>query len=263
MLCFRLLVLPVPGQVGQAVHGGDDGEHDQEAQEEIGGQDVQHRGGGLRAGHVEVVGTGDELIGPVGDAHQDQQSHIGADDGLGIGPHAVDEDHVEHGDVAEGVLDPKLPVAQAGGAAVGQGRGGQQGEDRAAEEPEVDDVEELLVLAHDHVAAENGGPAADGDGQVVHGVGPQLRQSHQTPVVGHLRADQGKGHAVAELFLVLAGADAVGVFADQQNHRDHGENGREMGGGEQGKLRGVALTPEIDQKFLHDSPLFQYSFITK
>ena len=163
----------------------------------------------------------------------------------------MDEDHVENGDVAEGVLDPELVIAQPGGAAVGQGRGGQQGEEGAAEEPEIDDVEELLIFADDHVAAEDGGPAADGDGQVVHRIRAQLRDRHQPPVIGHLRNNQGEGQEIADGFLVLPAADPIGVPAGQQNHGEHQHNGGKMGGGEQGKLRRFSLAPEIKQKFFH------------
>ena len=241
----------MPGQVGKEIHGGDNREHDGKAQEEIGRQDIQHRGGGFGTGHVQVIGPGDQPVGEVGDGGHHQQGNIGPDHRLRVGPHAVDEDHVEHGNVAEGMLGPELPVAQPGGAAVGQWRGGQQGEEGAAEKPEVDDIKELLVLADDHIAAENGGPAADGDGQIIHGVGTQLRQGHQPPVVGHLRADQREGQKIADALLMLPFPDPVGKLSGQQDHGDHRQNGRKVGRGKEGKLRRLALPPEIDQKFFH------------
>ena len=124
-----LLILPIPGIIRQTIHGGDDREHDGEAQQEVGGQDVQHRGGGLGARHVQVIRAVDHPVDAVGDDDHHQQSNVGLDRGLHRGTHAVDEDHVENGDVAQGVLRPELVIAEPGGAGEIQGRGGQQGKE--------------------------------------------------------------------------------------------------------------------------------------
>ena len=50
---------------------------------------------------------------------------------------------------------------------------------------------------------------------------------------------------------MLPGTQPGGEFPDQQDDGDHQGNGGDVGGGEEGELRGVALTPEIEQKFFH------------
>ena len=140
---------------------------------------------------------------------------------------------------------PELIIAEPGGAAVGQRGGGQQGKDGAAEEPEIADVKQQLGLADDHVAAENGGPAADGDGQMIHRIGAQRGHAHQPPVVAHLRADQRKGQHIADGLLMLPAPEPSGIFADQKNRGQHQQNGCQMRRGKQEKLLGFALSKEI------------------
>ena len=248
---FRLFVLQIPGQIGHEEQRRDDRCHDGDPQSKVGRQDVQNGGCGLRPGHVEVIGPGDHQVHAVGNDCQNDQRPEGLEGGFYRGPHAVDEDHVEDGDIEQGVGGPELVVAEPGGAGVGQGRGGQQGEEGAAEDPEIADVKEGLSLADDHVAAEDGGPAAHTDGQILHRAGLQGGYAHQPPVVAHLRADQREGQHIADGLLVLPGAEPVGVFADQPDHGQHPEDGREMGRGEQGELLSLALAEEVDEKVFH------------
>ena len=205
-----LAVLDVPGDVGHHVEGGDDGGHDKGPQDEIGGQDVQYGRRGLGPGHEQIVGAlAHHLVDEVGDDHHGPEGGVGFQCGLDGGAHAVDEDHVEGGDVDHGVLRPELIIAEPGGAGVGQGRGGQQGEDAAGQDPEVGNVEEGLGFAHQHEAAENGGPAADGDGQMLGRIGHHAGMARHTPVVGHVGNQQQECHDVADAHFELAFTELI------------------------------------------------------
>ena len=205
-----LAVFEIPGDVSHHIKGRDDGGHDGGAEDEIGRQDVQHGGCCLGAGHEEVVGAfAHHPVDEVGDEHHGPEGGVGFQGGPDGGPHAVDEDHIERSDVDHGMLRPELIIAEPGGAGVGQGRGGQQGEDAAGQDPEVGNVEEGLGFAHQHEAAENGGPAADGDGQMLGRIGHHAGMARHTPVVGHVGNQQQECHDVADAHFELAFTELI------------------------------------------------------
>ena len=82
------------------------------------------------------------------------------------------KDHIEHGYIAQKMLCPELVVTETGWAGVGDHRGGDQGENRAAQQPEIADIKQFLVFTHDHITGKYHSPAANGNGQVIYGVGP-------------------------------------------------------------------------------------------
>jgi len=67
----------------------------------------------------------------------------------------MDKDHVENGHIAQGVLQPELVIAEAGRTTEGEGSGGQQGKERAGEQPEINDIKQTLVFPHQHEGAED------------------------------------------------------------------------------------------------------------
>ena len=183
---FRLSVLDEPGQVGEEKHQRHDAGHDEQTKSEVWGQNVENGGGVLRLGHEQIVGArADNAVGGKGDGGQHAKQGIGLDGRFDRRAHLMYEDHIENGDIAQRVLTPELIVAEAGRARVGDDRRGDQGKDGAREQPEVDDVKQRLRLGDDQVAAKDDGPAAHGDGQVIHRVGLEIGHADQPPEVGH------------------------------------------------------------------------------
>ena len=227
LFCF--FVLDEPGEIRQEKHQRHDGRHDDQANDEIGGQNVKDGGRILGTGHEQIVGTrADDAVGGVGYDGQHAQQGIRLDGRADRRAHLMYEDHIENGDIAQRMLQPELIVAEAGRARVGDDRRGDQGEDRTREQPEVDDVKQRLRLGDDQIAAKDDGPAAHGDGQMIHGIGIQIGNAHKTPEIGHLRDDHGKGQCKANAFLVFPFAQLVAEAPDEQDDGDHEQNGSEV-----------------------------------
>ena len=164
----------------------------------------------------------------------------------------MDEDHVKDSHVPQSVLQPELVVAEARGACIGDDGGGDQCKDRASKYPEVDDVKQGLRFGDDHVAAKDDGPAANGNGEVVDGIGTERGDTHKAPVVGHFRADHGKGQDPSQGAVgAAAAAQTIAEAVDQIDQGGGQKNGQNVGEGECNKFDLVALSEKVAQKLFH------------
>ena len=240
------LVFDVPGQVGQNKQGGDHRRHNGGAQSKIWGQDVQHGGGILGAGHEQIIGTGaDDPVGNEGDGRKENDADIGLQEGFFVGPHVMHKDHIKNGDIANQVLRPKLIVAEPGGAGVGDHCGGDQGEDRAAKSPEIADIKEGLGFSDDHIACEDRHPAAHGDGKMVNRVGTQGGTGDQPPIIGHFADNQDESQDVADDLFIFHGLQMIAETTGQKDEPHSNQNRQKMSQGEIGEFHAFALAEEI------------------
>lgn len=248
--CF--FILQIPGKIRQGIQCGDRRDHDRKPQYEIRRQDIQNGRRILRPCHEQIIGSrAKHPVGNIGDHRQNHQGHIGSQDRFYVGPHTVNEDHVENRHIAEGMLCPKLIIAEPGRACIGDDRRRDQGKYRTAKQPEIGNIKQELRLSYYHKAAKYHCPATYRDGQMIYGIRPQGRYSYQPPIIGHFRHDQGKRQHVTPYILPLAPADRLPEHPDQHNDADHYQDRQKMGQGKITELHLCAGTEKVRQKIFH------------